>query len=101
MHQLLDRINEHKRVEDEQQQRKGKAKVAPLDRNDFRSQRYNNNKLRRDYTGHTRHPTAQVVNTIFKEPMHQILKKIKVELYFKWPNKMGSDPTKCNQGFYC
>ena len=29
------------------------------------------------------------MNTVFWEPVHQVLKKIKNEPYFKWPNKMG------------
>ena len=75
--------------------------MAPSDRIDFRSERYNNNPPKRDFTGHTRHSTAQVVNTIFKDLIHQILEKIKVEPYFKWPNKMGGDPMKHNQSLYC
>ena len=31
MHQLMDRIDKHKRVKDDQPQGKGKAKVAPPD----------------------------------------------------------------------
>ena len=38
---------------------------------------------------------------MFKEPVHQILDKIKSKPYFKWLNKMGRDPTKRNQIFYC
>ena len=41
---LMDRIDEYKRVEEDQQQRKGKVKVIPQDKRDFRSDRYNNNK---------------------------------------------------------
>ena len=38
------------------------------------------------------HPRgAQLVNSLFKEPMYQILEKIKNEPYFKWPNKIGGD----------
>ena len=33
--------------------------------------------------------------------MHQILDKIKDEPYFRWPNKMGRDPTKRNQSLHC
>ena len=44
VHQLMDRIDEYKRVEEDQQQGKGKAKVIPHDRKDFRSDRYNNNR---------------------------------------------------------
>ena len=38
---------------------------------------------------------------MFREPMHQIMDKIKNEPYFKWPNKMGGDPTKRNQSLHC
>jgi len=37
---------------------------------------------------------------VFKEPVHQILEKIKAKSYFKWPNKMEGDSTKRNQGLY-
>ena len=39
---------------------------------------------------------AQVVSSVFKEPVYWILEKIKNEPYFKWPNKMGGDASKCN-----
>ena len=38
---------------------------------------------------------------MFRELVHQILEKVKNEPYFKWPNKMGEDPTKCNQSLHC
>ena len=41
---LMNRIDEYKQVEEDQQQRRGKTKVIPQDRRDFRSDRYNNNK---------------------------------------------------------
>ena len=49
---------------------------------------------------------SQVVNTVFREPIHQVLKKIKNEPYFKWPyfkwpNKMGEDPMRHNQSLHC
>ena len=56
--QLIDRIDEYKRVEEDQQQRKGKAKVVPQDRRDFRSNRYNNNRPQRDFTRHSRSTTT-------------------------------------------
>ena len=40
--QLMDRIDEYKRVEEDQQQGKGKTKVIPQDMRDFRSDQYNN-----------------------------------------------------------
>ena len=51
--QLMDRIDEYKRVEEDQQQGKGKAKLVPQDRRDFRLDKYNNNRPRRDFIGHS------------------------------------------------
>lgn len=38
---------------------------------------------------------------MFKELVYQVLEKVKNEPYFKWPNKIGGDPTKRNQKLYC
>ena len=54
LRQLMDRVDKYKRIEDDQQQGKGKAKVIPQEMRDFRSDRYNNNRLRRDYAGQSR-----------------------------------------------
>ena len=43
LRQLMDRVDKYKRIEDDQQQGKGKAKFVPQDRREFRSDRYNNN----------------------------------------------------------
>ncbi|XP_023923581.1 uncharacterized protein LOC112034984 [Quercus suber] len=51
VHWLIDRIDEYKWVEKDQQQWKGKAKVILQDMRDFRSDRYNNNRSRRDFAG--------------------------------------------------
>ncbi|XP_075659155.1 uncharacterized protein LOC142629043 [Castanea sativa] len=64
---------------------------------DFKLDRYNNNRPRIDFTGQSGSATPQVVNTVFREPVHQLLEKIQKEPYFKWPNKMAGDPTKRNQ----
>ena len=49
LRQLMDRVDKYKRIEDDQQQGKGKAKVVLQERRDFRSDRYNNNRSKRDY----------------------------------------------------
>ena len=54
----MDQIDGHKRVKEDQQQGKGKAKIALPNRRDFRSERYNNSQPRRDFAGHTGHPSA-------------------------------------------
>ena len=65
LRQLMDRVDKHKRIEDDQQQGKGKAKVIPQERRDFRSDRYNNNRPRRDYTGQLGSTNTQAVNIVF------------------------------------
>nr|XP_023877938.1 uncharacterized protein LOC111990397 [Quercus suber]XP_023926768.1 uncharacterized protein LOC112038195 [Quercus suber] len=99
--QLMDRIDNYKRVEEEQQQGKGKAKLIPQERKDFRSDQYNNNWLRRDFAEQSGYANTQVYNAVFREPVHQVLEKIKNGLFFKWPNKMTGNPTRRNQNLYC
>ena len=50
---------------------------------DFRSDRYNSNKPQRDFVRQSRPIVPQVVNTVFWEPVHQVLEKIKNKSYFK------------------
>ena len=47
-------------------------------------------------------PEAQIegVNVAFKELVHKILDRIKNETFFRWPNKMGGDPSWRNQNLY-
>ena len=69
LRQLMDQVDKYKRIEDDQQQGKGKAKVIPQERRDFRSDRYNNNRPRRDYAGQSRFANTQMVNAMFREPI--------------------------------
>ena len=61
----MDRIDKYKRIEDDQQQRKGIAKVIPQERRDFKSDRYSNNRLRRDYADQSGLNNTQVVGAVF------------------------------------
>nr|POE83107.1 hypothetical protein CFP56_42712 [Quercus suber] len=101
MRQLMDRIEKYKRVEEDQQQGKGKDKVIPQDRKDFRSDRNNNNKPKGDFAGQSGSTNAQAVNTVFKEPVHQVLEKIKNESFFRWPSKMVGNHERRNHNLYC
>ncbi|XP_065620391.1 uncharacterized protein LOC136063650 [Quercus suber] len=49
--QLIDRIDKYKKVEEDQQQGKGKDKVILQERKDYRSDRYSNNRPWRDFVG--------------------------------------------------
>ena len=100
LRQLMDRVDKFKRIEDDQQQGKRKAKVNPQERRDFRPDRYNNNRLRRYYVEQSRSNSTQVVGAVFQEPVHQVLEKVKNEPFFKWPNKMVGNPEKRNRNLY-
>ena len=99
--QLMDWIDKYKRVEEDQQQGKGKANVIPQERWDFRLDRFNNNQPRKDYDGQSKSTNTQVVNVVFREPVHRVLKKIKNKPFFKWPNKMAGNPARHNSSLYC
>ena len=79
----MDRVDKYKRIEDDQQQGKGKAKVISQEIRDFRSDRYSNNQSRRDYIDQLRSNNTQVVGVVFREPVYQVLEKIKNEPFFK------------------
>ena len=99
--QLRDQIDKYKRVKEDQIQGKGKEKFIPQERRDFRLDRYTNSRLRRDFAGQSEITNAQNVEAIFREPVHQVLEKIKSEPYFRWPNKMAGKSIKRNQHLYC
>ena len=101
LRQLMDRVDKYKMIEDDQQQGKGKAKFVPQEMREFRSDRYNNNRSRRDYTEQQVSKNNQVVGAIFREPVHQVLEKVKNEPFFKWHNKMMGNPEKRNRNLYC
>ena len=97
----MDRIDKYRRIEEDQLQGKGKAKVIPHERRDFRSDRIQNNQPRRDFAGQSGSANTQAVNAVFREPVQQVLEKVKNELFFKSPNKMVGDPVNRNQSHYC
>ena len=83
--QLMDRIDKYKIVEEDQLQGKGKEKIIPHKGNDYRSERYNSNQLRRDFAKQAGLANLQVVNAVFRELVQQVLEKVKNEPFFKWP----------------
>ena len=90
------RIEEYKRLEDDWLQSKGKAPLLNHSRQGIFPLR-----PQKDLRMHE--PEAQMgeVNMAFKEPIHKIIDRIKNEPFFKWPNKMGSNPSRRNQNLYC
>ena len=99
--QLMDRIDKYKRVEEDQMQGRGKEKVIPQERRDFKLDRYTNSRLRRDFVGQSKTTSARNVGAVFREPVHHVLEKIKSKPYFRLPNKMAGESAKQNQNLYC
>ena len=93
-------LDKYKRVEEDQIQGKSKAKIFP-EKRDHRGGGYQGNRPRREFSNQMSSVGAQLVNSLFKEPVYQILEKIKNEPYFKWSNKMGEDSSRRNQSRYC
>ena len=75
--QLMDRIDKYRRVEEDQIQGKGKAKMIPQEMRDFKSDRYNNNRPRKDFVGQPGSANTQTVNAVFREPIQEVLEKLK------------------------
>ncbi|XP_030941736.1 uncharacterized protein LOC115966701 [Quercus lobata] len=72
MCQLMDRIEKHKKVEDNQSQNKGKARIFTPDRRDNQSDQYGLSRLRKEFFSQAPHnPTGpQMVNSVFNEPIY-------------------------------
>ena len=98
---LMDRIDKYRRIEEDQLQEKGKAKVIPQERRDSRSDRSQNNRPQRDFLGQSAPNNSQAINIVFREPMQKVLEKVRSKPFFKWPNKMAGDSMNRNQNLYC
>ncbi|XP_075670430.1 uncharacterized protein LOC142640241 [Castanea sativa] len=85
MRQLMRRIKEYKRLEDDRLQTKGKAPIISYPPNTGFQPR-----PRKDLRIQGSLPVTRGVNAVFKEPVHRIIDRIKNEPYFKRPNKMGA-----------
>jgi len=95
----MKRIKEHKRLEDDRHQSKGKALATSQYNRDLRSRGFQQ-RPRREARASDLEIHIRGVNVAFKEPVHKILERIKNELYFRWLGKMGGDPARRNQSVY-
>ncbi|XP_075636866.1 uncharacterized protein LOC142609126 [Castanea sativa] len=96
MRQLMRRIEEYKRLEDDRLQSKGKEPIISYPWNNGFNPRH-----RKDLRIQEPGPTVGGVNATFKEPVHRIIDRIKNEPYFKRLNRMAGDPSRRNQNLYC
>jgi len=96
MTQLMRRIEEYKQLGDDRLQSKGKAPVINHPRHiSLQSRPHKDLRIQESV------PQMGEVNVAFKELMHRIMDRIKNEPYFRWPNKIGGDPSRRNQNIYC
>ena len=84
MRQLIRRIEEYKRLEDDRLQSKGKAALANCPRQSGFQPR-----SRKDFRIQEPELLLGEVNVTFKEPIHKIVDQIKNKPYFKCLNKIG------------
>ena len=83
MHQLMRRIEEHKRLEDDRLQGKGKALASSQYNRNSRPERYQQKaKRERKVPSLNLAPRSEGVNVTFKEPVYKILERIKNKSYF-------------------
>ena len=85
MRQLMRHIEEYKHLEEDRLQNRGKAPLLGQSRQGIFPTR-----PKKDFR--MQEPEAQIegVNLAFKELVQKILDRIKNELFFRWPNKMGA-----------
>ena len=89
-------IEEYKCLEDDRLQSKGKVPLVNRPRQGgFQS------RPRKDLKIQELEVQLGEGNVTFKEPVYRIVDRIKNEPYFRWPNKMGGDPSQKNQNLYC
>ena len=62
-------IDKYRRIEEDQLQRKGKAKVIPQEKRDSKSDQIQNNRPRRDFARQSGSANAQAINVVFREPL--------------------------------
>ena len=97
MNKLMERVEEYKRLEDDQLQEKAKAKALVGEKEVKANQTPS---PWRDFFLQAQKQRTEMVSSLYKEPVYQIVEKIKNELYFRWPNKMSGDVTRRNQSLY-
>ena len=96
VHQLMNWIEGHKRVVDNQSSTRGKSKVSTNDWRDNSGGQFSSSQPRREYYNQSSHGNAapQMVNSVFKESKHQILHKIRHKPYFNGQTRWWVTPLK-------
>ena len=89
MPELMERIEQCSRVEEDfvsPNQEKIGDKAANNEPKEAK-------KPRREESNGRGKKTLEGINTVFKDPIYKILPQIRDKPYFKWPLKLGGDPS--------
>ena len=70
MGQLMDYIDEHKRVEEDQAQGKGKTKIFPPEKRNPWPEGYNHSQPSREFANQLSRANAHVANLVFKKHVY-------------------------------
>ena len=81
MHQLMKRIEESKRLEDDRRERKGKVPITSQYAKDLQTRGFQS-RPRRELRIQEPNVRPGEINVVFNEPVHKILEQIKNEPYF-------------------
>ena len=94
MNKLMERVEEYKRLEDNQLQDKAKAKAPVIEKKEVKVDQVP--RPQRNFFSQAQKMRPEMVSSLYKEPVYWIVEKIKNESYFHWPNKMSGDVTRRN-----
>ena len=101
MADLMTRLEEHIRVEDDSKSSTRTVEAAPpLDKKATQPEQNQAKKCRRS-TDQPQAGTCMAVHTVFKQPIYRLLPFIKDKSYFEWPAKMPGDPATREGKPYC
>jgi hypothetical protein len=101
MADLMTRLEEHIRVEDDPKSSARTAEAAPpLDKKTMQPEQ-NQAKRSKRSADQPREGTCMAVHTVFKQPIYRLLPFIKDQPYFEWPAKMPGDPAIREGKPYC
>jgi hypothetical protein len=99
---LMDRVERFVRVEEDEGNTNAVVSEVPVSPPIFRPQARTTQtpKARSAPTSYAA-PSYKAFQTVFKEPIHRLLEKIKGKPFFVWPSKLIGDPEVRNQNLYC
>uniref|UniRef100_A0A2N9GWH4 Retrotransposon gag domain-containing protein n=1 Tax=Fagus sylvatica TaxID=28930 RepID=A0A2N9GWH4_FAGSY len=101
MADLMTRLEEHIRVEDDSKSSARTVEAAPPTDKKTTQPEQNQAKRPKRSMDQPRAGTCMAVHTVFKQPIYRLLPFIKDQPYFEWPAKMPGDPAAREGKPYC